>query len=221
MVDLHVFDPGLARLFITLTLLHLGEDINLLVVSSFWRCCRGSKFFSLLFVSLIFVSSSSFSFFFLFFCTCMRVWTHTLSGRLSRKSSSFSENMADEDNQSIHNENNHVRTLKEYMNPTRTSARSCIIFLPDASHFNFKPDIIQLLPTFHGLELENPYLHLREFEEVCNNYNDLNCSINTIRLKLFPFSLKDKAKTWLQTIFKEVFPSHRTNSFKRQITTFP
>ena len=27
------FDPGLARLFITSTLLHLGEDINLLVVS--------------------------------------------------------------------------------------------------------------------------------------------------------------------------------------------
>ena len=26
------FDPGLAALFITLTLLHLGEDINLLVM---------------------------------------------------------------------------------------------------------------------------------------------------------------------------------------------
>jgi hypothetical protein len=83
------------------------------------------------------------------------------------------------------------------MNPTRTSAPSCIIFPPDASHFNFKSCIIQLLPTFHGLELENPYLYLREFEEVCNTYNDLNCSMNTIRLKLFPFSLKDKAKTWL------------------------
>ena len=78
------------------------------------------------------------------------------------------KNMADEDNQSIHNENNRVRTLKNYMNLTRTSARSCIIFPPDASHFNFKPGTIQLLPTFHGLELENPYLHLREFEEVCN-----------------------------------------------------
>jgi hypothetical protein len=108
--------------------------------------------------------------------------------------------MTDEDNQSIHNENNEnnrVGTLRDYMNPTRTSARSCIVFPPDASHFNFKPGIIQLLPTFHGLELENPYLHLREFEEVCNTYNDLNCSMNTIRLKLFPFSLKDKAKTWL------------------------
>jgi hypothetical protein len=95
--------------------------------------------------------------------------------------------MADEDNKSIHNENNRVRTLKDYMNPTRTSARSCIIFPLDASHFNFKPGIIQFLLTFHGLELENPYLHLREFEEVCNTYNYLNCSMNTIRLKLFFF----------------------------------
>jgi hypothetical protein len=111
--------------------------------------------------------------------------------------------MAEEDNQSLdneNNENNRVRTLKEHMNLTRTSALSCIVFSPDASHFNFKSGIIQLLPSFHGLDLENPYLHLREFEEVCNTYNDLNCSINTIRLKLFPFSLKDKAKTWLQNL---------------------
>jgi hypothetical protein len=59
--------------------------------------------------------------------------------------------------------------------------------------------------------------------------------MNTIRLKLFPFLLKDKAKTWLQNLrsgsipawdemqqhfLKKFFPSHRTNSFKRQITTF-
>jgi hypothetical protein len=127
----------------------------------------------------------------------MRVWSRTLSGRLCRVSSLFSENMAEEDNQSLHNENNRVRTLRDHMNPTRTSAPSCIIFPPNASHFNFKPGIIQLLPSFYGLDLENSYLHLREFEEVCNTYNDLNCSMNTIRLKLFPFSLKDKAKTWL------------------------
>jgi hypothetical protein len=59
--------------------------------------------------------------------------------------------------------------------------------------------------------------------------------MSTIRLKLFLFFLKDKAKTWLQNIrlgsiyasdemqqqfLKKFFPSHRTNSFKRQITTF-
>jgi len=127
----------------------------------------------------------------------MRVWSRTLSGRLCRVSSSLSENMIEEDNQSLYNENNRVRTLRDHVNPTRTNTPSCIVFPPDASHFNFKSDIIQLLPSFHGLDLENPYLHLREFEEVCNTFDDLNYSMNTIRLKLFSFSLKDKAKTWL------------------------
>jgi hypothetical protein len=130
----------------------------------------------------------------------MRVWLRILNGRLCRVSSSFLENKAEEDNQQLHNENNRVRTLRDHMNPTRTSAPSCIISPPDASHFNFKPNIIQLLPSFHGLDLENSYLYLREFEEVYNTYNNLNCSMNTIRLKLFPFSLKDKAKTWLQNL---------------------
>jgi hypothetical protein len=108
--------------------------------------------------------------------------------------------MAEKDNQSLHNENNEnnrVRILRDHINPTRTSAPSCIVFPPNSSHFNFKPDIIQLLPSFHGLDLENLYLHLREFEEVCNTYDYSNYSMNIIRLKLFSFSLKDKAKTWL------------------------
>jgi hypothetical protein len=59
--------------------------------------------------------------------------------------------------------------------------------------------------------------------------------MNTIKLKLFPFSLKDKAKIWLQNLrpgsirawdemqqqfLKKFFPSHKTNSFKRQIIIF-
>jgi len=93
--------------------------------------------------------------------------------------------MTEEDNQSLHNknnENNRVSTLSDHMNPTRTSASLCIVFSPDASHYNFKPDTIQLLPSFHGLDLQNLYLHVREFEEVCNTYNDLNCIMNTIKL---------------------------------------
>ena len=58
------------------------------------------------------------------------------------------------------------RSMNEYMNPTRTSTPSCIVFLPNTPHQEFKPRMIQLLPTFHSLENENPYVHIREFEEV-------------------------------------------------------
>ena len=70
------------------------------------------------------------------------------------------------DNQSQH-DHNQPRTLRDYINPTRTGALSCILFPPEVFRFNFKLGIIQRLPTFHGLEYENPYFHLRDFEEVC------------------------------------------------------
>ncbi|KAI9186206.1 hypothetical protein LWI28_014864 [Acer negundo] len=154
-------------------------------------------------------SSTFFSLYFVHIWTCMRIWSRTSTGRLVRKPSSPLENMVEnqvdrltkiEDNRSQNNDQDQARTLRDFMNPTRTGAPSCIFYPPDASHFHFKPGIIQLLPNFHGLEAENLYLHLREFEEVCNIRNVINCSMNTIRLKLFPFSLKEKAKTWLQNL---------------------
>ena len=34
-------------------------------------------------------------------------------------------------------------------------------FPTNANNFNFKPGMILLLPKFHGLDSENPYLHLK------------------------------------------------------------
>ena len=82
---------------------------------------------------------------------CMSVWSRTLSDRLCRVSSSFLENIVEEDNQSLHNknnENNRVRTLRDHMNPTRTSAPSCIVFPPDTYHFNFKTTLFNFYLFF-------------------------------------------------------------------------
>ena len=40
------------------------------------------------------------------------------------------------------------------------------MFPPKTPHQEFKPEMIQLLPTFQVLENENSYVHIREFEEV-------------------------------------------------------
>ena len=108
------------------------------------------------------------------------------------RADNFSEH---EDNQALQNLLEQPRTLRDFMHPTRIGSPSCIIFLLDASRFNFKPNVIKLLPTFHGFKFENLYLHLREFEEVYNTCADQNCNMNVIKLKFFPFSLNDKAKT--------------------------
>ena len=60
-----------------------------------------------------------------------------------------------------------------------------------ADHFEIKPSTIQMLPVFHGVENENPYKHLDEFEEMCSTVKMAQFSDDALRLKLFPFSLKD------------------------------
>ena len=42
--------------------------------------------------------------------------------------------------------------LQDYLYSPRISTSSCIMFRPNVQHQLFKPSMIQLLPTFHGLE---------------------------------------------------------------------
>ena len=119
------------------------------------------------------------------------------------------------------------------MHPPRMSAPSCIV--PPTEQLVIRPHIVPLLPTFHGMESENPYAHIKEFEDVCNTFQEGGASIDLIRLKLFPFTLKDKAKIWLNSLrlrsictwtdlqaefLKKFFPTHRTNGLKKQISNF-
>ena len=60
-----------------------------------------------------------------------------------------------------------------------------------------------LLPTFHGMEREYPYSYIREFGEVCNTFKEKTATMDLMRLKLFPFTLKDKAKIWIDSLAKE------------------
>ena len=118
------------------------------------------------------------------------------------------------------------------MHPPCMSAPSCIV-LP-TKQLVIWPHIVPFLPTFHGMESENPYSHIKGFEEYCNTFQE-GASIDLMRLKLFPFTLKDKAKIWLNSLsprsiqtwtdlkaefLKKFFPTHRTNGLKRQILNF-
>ena len=55
--------------------------------------------------------------------------------------------------------------------PVATNFHLCIV-LPsnNATHFDLKPHVIQLLPSFHGLEHENPYNHVNEFKDMCTTF---------------------------------------------------
>jgi hypothetical protein len=79
------------------------------------------------------------------------------SDTLSLTSSHTSHTMGD------HEEDQPIKTLHDYLHPTRNSSSSCIMFPAKQQNFDFKPGMIPLLPTFHGMDNENPYVHIREF----------------------------------------------------------
>ena len=67
-----------------------------------------------------------------------------------------------------------------------------------ASSYELRSDLITMVQklTFSGLDSENPYHHLQEFEQVCSCRAILGMSHDTLKWKLFPFSFVERAKQW-------------------------
>ncbi|RVW77401.1 hypothetical protein CK203_048060 [Vitis vinifera] len=106
---------------------------------------------------------------------CMPYWIRDQEGRLVRIETpraieleiilEVMENQP-EDQHSQHgqgNDPNLYRSMRDRMHPPRMSAPSCII--PPTEQLIIRPHIVPLLPTFHGMESENPYAHIKEFED--------------------------------------------------------
>ncbi|KAL5563855.1 hypothetical protein UlMin_033602 [Ulmus minor] len=92
----------------------------------------------------------------------------------------------------------------------------------EALHFELKPVMFQMLQTagqFSGLVTEDPHLHLRLFME----------------LKLFPYSLRDRARAWLNSLpsdsittwndlaekfLMKYFPPNKNAKLRNDITSF-
>ena len=123
------------------------------------------------------------------------------------------------------------RSMRDHIHPPRVSALSCIIPPTEA----VRPYLVPLLPTFHVMENENPYAHIQEFEEVCTTFKEGVPDMDSLKLKAFPLTLKDKAKIWLNSLrpwtiknwaelqaefLKKFFSTTKTNSLKRQIYTY-
>ncbi|CAL9019076.1 unnamed protein product, partial [Prunus brigantina] len=63
--------------------------------------------------------------------------------------------------------------------------------------FELKSSLLHHIPKYHGLSMEDPNKHLKEFEVVCSSMTPINVDGNILKMKAFPFSLMDKAKDWL------------------------
>jgi hypothetical protein len=127
-------------------------------------------------------------------------------------------------------------SLKELFAPVATSSHSCIVLpLTNATHFNLKPHIIQLLPSFHGLDHEIPYGHTKKFKDICATFKFQNFSEESVHLRLFPFSLQGRARAWLDSntpgfvtsweslltkFYNKFFPMSTVNKCRKEISSF-
>ena len=95
------------------------------------------------------------------------------------------------------------RTLWDYVTPGVHSQTPGIKILPiAANNFELKPALISMVQEsqFGGSLMEDPNLHLWVFLEVCGTLKINGASTDAIRLRLFPFSLRDKARVWLHSL---------------------
>ncbi|KAL4360991.1 hypothetical protein GQ457_04G022910 [Hibiscus cannabinus] len=60
--------------------------------------------------------------------------------------------------------------------------------------------MLNTLSQFGGTPNENARQHLKSFLEICNSFKIHGVSNDVLKLKLFPYSLRDKAKTWLNNL---------------------
>ena len=122
--------------------------------------------------------------------------------------------------------------MREYLTPTWNAFQSCIVLPIQAWAFVVKPNIIQLLPTFYGMENESAHLHVKE---LVGTFLEPRQNEEIARLKLFLLCIKEKAKAWLNSLkpqslgtwanlqaefFKKFFPMHKTVALRKAIQKF-
>ncbi|GJR00838.1 DNA-directed DNA polymerase [Tanacetum coccineum] len=94
------------------------------------------------------------------------------------------------------------RGVDSYYRPGNFEDPSPIVYPAAAngavSNFKIQPNLIAILPVFRGRE--EPYAHLREFFSIADTYQVNNTTKDGVRLRLFPFSLKDQAKAWFTSL---------------------
>ncbi|KAB2612601.1 S2-RNase [Pyrus ussuriensis x Pyrus communis] len=89
------------------------------------------------------------------------------------------------------------RTIKELSASGLVNAVLICIQYPRATldktdKFELKSSLLYHIPKYHGLSMEDPNKHLKEFEVVCSSMTPINVDGNILKMKAFPSSFVEK-----------------------------
>jgi hypothetical protein len=72
----------------------------------------------------------------------------------------------------------------------------------NADSYEVSPSLLNLITReqFGGSTVEDASMHLHDFVEICDMQKFKNVESDILKLKLFPFSLRGKAKEWLHSL---------------------
>ncbi|CAL8988363.1 unnamed protein product [Prunus brigantina] len=96
--------------------------------------------------------------------------------------------------------NDDNRALEDYAQPIIPDSPSCILLSIEARNYDLKSSHFHMLPSFYGLPNEDPLAHIKEFYNVVSGLPLQGVSEANLRMRAFPYTLKDKAKGWLMTL---------------------
>ena len=91
-------------------------------------------------------------------------------------------------------------TLRQLVTHDIAQTPICIRYPAGNANFVLKTGLIHLLPNFHGLENEDPNKFLKQFHIVCCSMKPNELTEDLIKIKAFPFDLKDRVTDWLYSL---------------------
>ncbi|KAJ9159609.1 hypothetical protein P3X46_025106 [Hevea brasiliensis] len=134
--------------------------------------------------------------------------------------------------------NDRPRLLRDYGAPSVQGFQPSVTRpTVEANNFELKPAWLQMIQQtqFAGSPIEDPHYHLQYFLALCDTFKMNGVSDQAIRLRAFPFSLRDRARKWLlsqpagtfttwenlsQAFLARYFPPAKTVKLRLELNTF-
>ncbi|KAB2631820.1 hypothetical protein D8674_038724 [Pyrus ussuriensis x Pyrus communis] len=121
-------------------------------------------------------------------------------GKPSSPTSEGSEHFNWEREEEMAGNQDDLRALEDFAQPIIPNSPSCILLPTEARNYDLKSSHFHMFPSFYGLPNEDPLAHIKEFYNVVSGLPLQGVSEANLRMRVFPYTLKDRAKGWLMTL---------------------